>query len=43
MEKEALIVKDIEDWMGDEEKLKTLDRAGAEELMETWITDFHLV
>ena len=43
MERQELVFKDIEEWLADEEKLKTLDRATVEELVEQWLTDFTLV
>jgi hypothetical protein len=42
VEKYDDIVKDIEEWTGDEEKIKTLDRATAEAMMSQWLEGFKL-
>ena len=40
MEKYEEIIKDIEEWTGDEEKIKTLTRAIVEEMMDQWLEGF---
>lgn len=42
-EREPMIMKEIEDWLGDEEKVKTLDRATVEQMIDSWLEDYHLV
>lgn len=43
IEREANILKEIEDWVSDEEKVKTLDRATVDAMMDEWLQDFKLV
>ena len=43
IEREAHIAREVEEWLADEEKLKTLDRATVDELIDSWLSDFHLV
>ena len=37
------ILKDIEEWVGDEEKIKTLDRPTVDAMLDTWLNEFNLV
>jgi hypothetical protein len=34
------ILKEIEEWVGDEEKIKTLDRAQVDAMIDTWLSNF---
>jgi len=43
IEKAEEIQKDIEEWTGDEEKIKTLKRDDVDSMIDTWLADFHLV
>lgn len=43
MEKESDIIKDIEEWTSNDEKIKTLDRAQVEDMIAKWLEDFKLV
>jgi len=43
MDREADILKDIDDWVSDEEKIKTLDRATVETMLDGWLNEFTLV
>ena len=43
IEKAEEIQKDIEEWTGDEEKIKTLKREDVDSMIDTWLADFHLV
>jgi hypothetical protein len=40
MEKYEEIIKDIEEWTGEEEKIKTLTRETAEQMMDQWLEGF---
>jgi hypothetical protein len=40
MEKYEEIIKDIEEWTGDEEKIKTLTRDTVEQMMDQWLEGF---
>ena len=40
MEKYDEIIKDIEEWTGDEEKIKTLTRDIVEQMMDQWLEGF---
>jgi hypothetical protein len=40
LEKEQLISAEIEGWVTDDDKIKTLDRATVEAMLETWLEDF---
>mmetsp|Transcript_30127 Transcript_30127/g.46040 ORF Transcript_30127/g.46040 Transcript_30127/m.46040 type:complete len:143 (+) Transcript_30127:831-1259(+) len=42
-EKSEDINKEIDDWINDEEKIKTLDRATVDAMFDTWLADFNLV
>lgn len=42
IEREVDILKDIEEWTIDEDKLKTLDKATVKSMMTTWLSDFQL-
>ena len=42
IEKYEDIVKDIEEWTGDEEKVKTLDRNTVEEMINNWLAEFKI-
>jgi len=42
LEKYDDITADIENYTGDEEKIKTLDRKTAEEMMDNWLEGFKL-
>jgi len=42
-EREPVIMKDIEDWLADEEKLKTLDKKTVEDMLESWLEEFEMV
>ena len=37
------INKEIDEWVQDEEKIKTLDRATVDQMMDQWLTEFELV
>lgn len=37
------ILKEIEDWVQDEEKIKTLDRPTVDQMIDTWLGEFNLV
>lgn len=43
MEKAEEIQKDIEEWVGDEEKIKGLTRQVVEGMFDTWLAEFNLV
>jgi glycogen synthase len=43
IEREPEISKEIQEWVDDDEKIKTLDRATVEDMLDTWLADFHLV
>jgi hypothetical protein len=43
MDREADILKDIDEWVSDEEKIKSLDRATVDAMMDTWLSEFALV
>lgn len=43
IEKESQITADIEQWLNDEEKLKTLDKAQTEKLILEWLGEFNLI
>lgn len=43
MEKAEEIQKDIEEWVGDEEKIKGLTRQVVEGMFDTWLSEFNLV
>ena len=43
IEREAHIAREVEEWLAYEEKLKMLDRATVDELIDSWLSDFHLV
>lgn len=43
IEREAVIAKEIEDRLADEEKIKTLDRTQVDQLLDTWLAEFNLV
>jgi hypothetical protein len=36
------ILKEIEDWVADEEKIKTLDRPQVDAMLDTWLSNFVL-
>jgi hypothetical protein len=42
MVKNEDIVKDIDEWISDEEKIKSLDRKTVEEMLDEWLSSFHL-
>jgi hypothetical protein len=42
VEKSEDILKDIEEWTGDEEKIKTLDRKTFEEMVDQWLEGFKI-
>jgi hypothetical protein len=37
------ILKEIEEWVNDEEKIKTLDRQQVDAMIETWLANFRIV
>jgi len=41
-EKYEEITNDIEEWTGDEEKIKTLDRKTVDDMMDQWLEGFKL-
>lgn len=43
LERETQILKEIEDWVNDEEKVKTLDRATVDGMLAEWLSEFQLV
>jgi hypothetical protein len=43
IERSEDILKEIEEWTGDEEKIKGLTREVVDSMMDTWLADFHLV
>jgi len=42
IEKYEEITKDIEEWTGDDEKIKTLDRKTVDEMIDQWLEGFKL-
>ena len=43
IEKSEDIVKEIQEWLEDEEKIKTLNRETVDQMIDTWLADFNLV
>jgi hypothetical protein len=43
IEKFEDVSKEVEDWVADEERVKTLDRAQVDAMMDVWLVDFNLV
>ena len=42
-EREPEITKEIEDWLEDQDKLKTLDLATVEQIFDQWLEDFEVI
>jgi hypothetical protein len=42
VEKYEDIIKDIEEWTADEEKIKTLDRATVDDMMNQWLDGYKI-
>lgn len=43
IEKEPIIQAEIEQWLNDEEKLKTLDKNQTEKIINDWLSEFQLI
>lgn len=43
MERSEDILKDIEEWVADEEKIKGLNKAEVVSMLDNWLCDFKLV
>jgi len=43
LERAEDIAKEIEEWVNDEEKIKTLDRSQVDLMLDTWLSGFALV
>lgn len=42
-ERQEAIMKEIDEWVADEERIKTLDRAQVDAMMDIWLVDFNIV
>ena len=43
MERQEEILKEMDEWVSDDEKIKTLDDATVNAMMDGWLSDFNLV
>ena len=43
IERQEEILRDIEDYTADEEKIKTLTKDVADSMIDSWLAEFHLV
>jgi hypothetical protein len=43
MDRQEDILKEMDEWVSDEEKIKTLDKPTVNAMMDGWLSDFNLV